>query len=66
MVDSDTYKFKNMLRQFDANEFVQAMMQDMDENESINHWTLMLRSDLPPGNNTILAIWSFKRKRVPD
>ena len=26
----------------------------------------MLRSDLPPGTKTILAIWYFKRKRYPD
>ena len=26
----------------------------------------MLRIDLPPDNNTILTIWSFKRKRSPD
>ena len=23
-------------------------------------------ADLPPGANTIMAIWSFKRKRFPD
>ena len=64
--DNDTYTFKNMLRQPDAKVFVQAMMQEMDAHETRNHWTLMLRSDLPPGAKTILFIWSFKRKRFPD
>ena len=51
-----------MLHQPDTKEFVRAMMQEMDDHETRNHWKLMLRSNLPPGTKTILAIWSFKRK----
>jgi hypothetical protein len=36
------------------------------DHEFQNHWTLMERKDLPFGTKTILAIWSFKRKRFPD
>ncbi len=32
----------------------------------LRHWDLMLRTDLPIGAKTIMAIWSFKRKRFPD
>ena len=64
--DNDTYIFKNMLRQPDVKDFLQAMMQEMDAHEIRNHWTLTLRSDLPPGTKAILAIWLFKRKRFLD
>jgi len=42
------------------------MMDELEAHEVRNHWSLMLRSDLPSGAKRILAIWSFKRKRYPD
>jgi hypothetical protein len=39
---------------------------ELNDHETRNHWTLMKRSDLPAGTKTIMAIWSFKRKRFPD
>ena len=54
------------MQEKDKNNFITAMMKEMKDHEDRNHWTLMLRSDLPPGTKTILAIWSFKRKRFPD
>ena len=64
--DNDTYTFKNMLQEDDKNEFISAMMKEIKDHEDRNHWDVMLRDDLPKGAKTILAIWSFKRKRFPD
>ena len=64
--DNDTYTFKNMLQEDDKNEFISAMMKEIKDHEDRNHWNVMLRDDLPKGAKTILAIWSFKRKRFPD
>ena len=47
--DNDTYTFKNMLQEHDKNNFITAMMQEIKDHEDRNHWTLMLRSELPPG-----------------
>ena len=69
MADADTndvYTLREMLKQPDVPAFIEAMTKEVDDHEIGEHWTLMLRSDMPPGTKTILAIWSFKRKRYPD
>ena len=64
--DNDTYTYKSMLQQEDKNEFVKAMMKEIVDHESRKQWSIMRREDLPIGAKTILAIWSFNRKRFPD
>ena len=64
--DNDTYTFKNMIQQDDKNEVITAMIKEIADHEDRKHWDMMLRSELPSGANTIVAIWSFKRKRFPD
>ena len=64
--DNDTITFKNMLQEDDKDEFITDIMREIKDREDRNHWNLMLRSDLPPGTKTILAIWSFRRNRFPD
>jgi hypothetical protein len=39
---------------------------ELDDHETHNHWTLMLQKYMPMEARTIMAIWSFKRKRYPD
>ena len=55
-----------MLKQPDAAEFVKAMMKEADDHETKNQWEVIPRWQKPPNVKTILAIWSFKRKRFPD
>ena len=64
--DNDTCTYKTMLQQEDRNECVKAMMKDIVYHKSRNHWSIMRKEDLPIGAKTMLAIWSFKRKRFPD
>jgi len=64
--DNETYTFKEMLQQPDKNEFILAMMKEIQDHENREHWSLFPRADIPDGHKTILAIWSFKRKRFPD
>ena len=64
--DNDTYTFKDMLHQADVKNYVQEIMGELEAHKVRNHWSLMLRSNLPPGTKNILHIWSFKRKRYPD
>ena len=64
--DNDTLTFKQMIHQPAAKEFVQVMIQELDANESRNHWSIILKSNLLFGTIAILAIWSFKSKRYPD
>jgi hypothetical protein len=63
---NESYTYSGMLREDDHKQFFQAMELELADHEERNHWTLMERKDLPPGTKTIMAIWSFKRKRYPD
>jgi hypothetical protein len=64
--DNDTYTLKDMLRQEDKGEFIKAMVKEVQDHESRNHWTVIPRSDMPSGNKSILSVWSFKCKQAPD
>ena len=65
LADNESYTLKEMLKQPDVPSFVQAMTEEVAAHEANDHWELVPRSSI--GNvKTILAIWSFKRKRFPD
>ena len=64
--DNDTFTLKDMLKQDDRADFIKAMVLELDDHESRNHWTLMPRSQILSQAKIILSIWSFKRKRFPD
>jgi hypothetical protein len=55
-----------MLREADHTKFFEAMEIKINDHETRHHWDLMLRTDSPLGSKTIMAIWSFKRKRFPN
>ena len=63
---NENFTFSQMLKEDDYREFFQAMLDEISVHEERNHWTLMERRDMPIGAKTIMAIWSFKRKRFPD
>ena len=63
---NDVYTLSQMLKLGDIREFVLAMIKEIQEHESRGHWELVKRSALPKGSKTILSVWAFKRKRLPD
>ncbi|MCP4479271.1 MAG: hypothetical protein GY818_14390 [Planctomycetaceae bacterium] len=64
--NNEIYTFREMLKQEDSTEFIKAMQKEADDHEQRSHWEITLRSDIPKGTKTIMAIWSFERKRFPD
>jgi hypothetical protein len=66
LASNETFNYKEALQQSDRIKFIKAMMQEVDDHEMQEHWTIMKCSDIPLGTKTIMAIWSFKRKRYPD
>ena len=58
--------FKDMLTQPDKNIFFEAMEVEITNHTERDHWDLIPRSQLPSGSKTIMSVWSFKRKRLPD
>ena len=63
---NDTYTFKEMMQQEDKGNFMEAMVKEVDDHVERRHWSMIPRSMMPAGMKTILAIWSVKRKRLPD
>ena len=69
MADSsmnDTYTLSDMFKQDDVQDFVEAMVKEVQDHEDREYWELFARNRMPAGSKTILAVWSFKQKRYPD
>ena len=63
---NDVYSLKQMLKLEDISDFVIAMVKEVEDHEKRDHWMVMRREDMPKGTKTILSVWAFKRKRLPD
>ena len=63
---NDVYTLSQMLKLDDIRDFVLAMIKEIDDHQSRGHWELVERVHLPKGAKTILSVWAFKRKRLPD
>ena len=61
-----TFTYKQAMHNKGNREFVKAMIKEVDDHKNMNHWTIMNPRDMPTDAKTIMANWSFKRKRVPD
>ena len=62
---NEVYTFREMLKQEDKKDFVEAMVKEIEDHEKRNHWEVVKRSSVPGGMKTIQSIWAFKRKRFP-
>ena len=63
--DNETYNYKDMMDQEDYRDFIKAMSVEIDDHTNRKHWQIRKRADCNYPK-TILAVWSFKRKRYPD
>ncbi len=63
---NENYTFSQAMKQDNAIDFIKAMPTEVEAHKSPNHWTMVPCNSLPEGAKTILAIWSFKKKRFPD
>jgi len=63
---NDVYTLKQMLQLDNIQEFITAMIKEVDDHESRDHWEVVQRTSMPKGAKTILSVWAFKRKRLPD
>jgi hypothetical protein len=57
---NESFTYSQMLCEADHTKFFEAMEIEINDHEARRHWDLMLRTDLPLGSKTIIAIWSFK------
>ena len=63
--DNEVYYFEQAMQQDDAEQFLQAMIKEIDDHFARKHWKLVPRSSIGQAK-PLKAIWSFKRKRRPD
>ena len=63
--NNEAYHFHQAMREDDRDEFISAMMKELNDHTVNKHWKLILRKEIGDAP-TIKAIWSFKRKRRPD
>jgi hypothetical protein len=63
---NETFAYNQALKQDDFHKFIKAMMVEVNDHESREHWTLTKRCDMPEDTKTIMSIWSFKSKQYLD
>ena len=66
LANNEVYTFKEAMQQPDKKEFIKAMVTEAEAHRAKKHWSVIPKSEMKPGSETIMAIWSFKRKRRPD
>ena len=63
--ENDTFTFKEAMQEDDREEFIRAMLKEIEDHQERKYWKAVDRSTI--GNAKVIqAIWSFKRKRRPD
>ena len=65
IVDNEIYTYKTVMEQEDYRDFITAMVKEIKSHEENGHWIVQTRKECGYPK-TILAIWSFKQKRLPD
>jgi hypothetical protein len=66
IASNEIFNYKKAMQQSDYHNFIKAMVHEVEDHETGQHWTLTKRCDLQPGTKTIMSIWSFKHKQYPD
>ena len=68
IADNDTMYLREAMQQPDKDEFLKAMIKEIDDHTKRGHWRLTSVEEMRRRNykfKPIMAIWSFKRKRSP-
>ena len=60
----DTMTIGQALREPDREEFIKAMIKEIEDHTKRGHWEVVHVSTIPKGNKPISAIWSMKRNAI--
>ena len=58
----DIMYFHQAIRQPDAQEFVKAVVKEVEAHVKDNHWELVKQSEVPPGMDVLPSIWAMHCK----
>ena len=62
---NDSFHFHQTMQQEDREDFIRAMVKELEDHRDNKHWKLIPRSEIGDAK-TIKAIRAFRRKRQPD
>ena len=68
IADKDTMTLKDALNEPDAEEFLKAMVKEVDDHVRREHWRIVSIGDMLASGykeKPIMGVWSMKRKRNP-
>ena len=58
----DTLYFSDAMKEPDAQKFKEAMVKEVKDHTTKNHWKIILKKDVPRGYKILPAVWAMKRK----
>jgi hypothetical protein len=61
--DPDTMYFHQAIRQPDREEFIKAIIKEINDHIKHKHWVLVPREQVPKGMKILDSVWAMKRKR---
>jgi hypothetical protein len=61
--DEDTMYYHQAMKAPDNKNFVEAIVKEVNDHITSNHWVLIPRSQVPKGIKVLDSVWSMKRKR---
>eukprot|EP00970_Alexandrium_tamarense_P016063 scaffold6008_cov76-Alexandrium_tamarense.AAC.1 len=59
----DIMYFHQAMKQPDSEEFVKAVVKEVNGHIENNHWQLVPRSEVPPDAEVVPSVWAMRRKR---
>jgi hypothetical protein len=62
-IDEDTMYYDQFMRSPDKQNFIEAIVKEVNDHITSKHWILIPRSQVPKGINVLESVWSMKRKR---
>jgi hypothetical protein len=61
--DPDTMYFHEAIRQPDREDFIKAIIKEINDHITRKHWILVPREKVPKGTKILDSVWAMKRKR---
>ena len=62
-MDNDTMYLHQALNEPDRDQFIKAVIKEVNDHISRGHWDLVPMSEIPQGEKVLDAVWAMKRKR---
>ena len=59
----DIMYLNQALKQHDADEFVKAVIKEIDGHVNAKRWEVVKRDDIPEGHEALPSVWAMRRKR---